>query len=553
MFLSVIGEDALEMFEGMDFATETDRQILNKILEKFEEFCIGETNETYERFVFNRRNQEENESVDQYVTVLRKLAQTCNFCNCLNDSLIRDRFVLGIRDEAIRKKLLQEKKLTLSRAIDIGRSGETTNLRLKELKKPVAAEEEVNALRQIKKRANEQPRKFRDARRGTCKYCGGNHKRGACPAYGQICNHCGRQNHFAKVCLQKKTTPVNTLTQHTGPDSSDEDSGEFIATLDLHPQTEEILAVKGEHPQSKIHATMSVKGGRNMSFQIDTGATCNVIRSKELRGTKYEKKVVATDQVLRMYNSSPLTPAGICHVQLTNPTNGKKYKVKFVVVEDKDANINLLGSRAAQQMNLIQINHENISDQLNEVQAVDNQCTGELTKEEILQRYPDVFEGIGELGEPLHLEVDDTVKPVQIPPRRIPEALRKPLKDHLNELEEQGIIQKVVEPTEWVSSVVVNKKSNGKIRLCLDPQPLNKALKRCHYPIPTIEEVLPDLTNAKVFSKVDSKWLLANQVRSRIIHVDNFQHAIWSIQVEQNAIWNFTSRRNIPEETRSSH
>jgi hypothetical protein len=68
---------------------------------------------------------------------------------------------------------------------------------------------------------------------------------------------------------------------------------------------------------------------------------------------------------------------------------------------------------------------------------VDNQCTGELTKEDILQKYPDVFEGIGELGESLHLEVDDTVKPVQIPPRRIPEALRKPLKDHLDELEEQ--------------------------------------------------------------------------------------------------------------------
>jgi hypothetical protein len=136
---------------------------------------------------------------------------------------------------------------------------------------------------------------------------------------------------------------------------------------------------------------------------------------------------------------------------------------------------------------------------------MNNQCTGEVTKEDILQKYPDVFEDIGELGEPLHLEVDDTVKPVQIPPRRIPEALRKPLKDHLDELEEPSIIQKVVEPTEWVSSVVVNKKSNGKIRLCLDPQPLNKALKRCHYPIPTIEEVLPDLTNAKVFSKVDCR------------------------------------------------
>ena len=75
MFLSVIGEDAMEIFHGMDFTAETHRQVLSKVIEKFEEFCIGETNETYERFIFNRRSQEENESIDQYVTVLRKLAQ----------------------------------------------------------------------------------------------------------------------------------------------------------------------------------------------------------------------------------------------------------------------------------------------------------------------------------------------------------------------------------------------------------------------------------------------------------------------------------------------
>lgn len=88
MFLSVIGEDR------MDFTPETDRQVLSKVIEKSEECCIGETNKTYERFIFNQRGQEENESIDQYVTVLRKLAQTCNFCNCLHDSLIRDRLVL---------------------------------------------------------------------------------------------------------------------------------------------------------------------------------------------------------------------------------------------------------------------------------------------------------------------------------------------------------------------------------------------------------------------------------------------------------------------------
>ena len=363
LFLSVIGEEALEMSGGMAFSNEADNQVLSQVIEKFEEFCIGETNETYERFIFNQRNQEENESIDQYVTVIRKLAQTCNFCNCLNDSLLRDRLVLGIRDESTRKKLLQEKKLTLSRAIDIGRSGEKTNLRLKELKKPGGvggAEDEVNVVKYNKKTENERQSKPKETRRGSCRYCGGNHRRGVCPAYGQTCHNCGRKNHFSQVCSQKKNLPTNTVTQQNQPDSSDEDSGEYVATLELQPQEEEISVVKSGHYQPKIHTTMKIKGGRNTKFQVDTGATCNVIRSKELIGTKYEKNIAKTNQILRMYNSSPLIPTGICFVQLTNPTNDEKYNVKFVVVDEKDASINLLGSRAAQQMKLIHVNHENI-------------------------------------------------------------------------------------------------------------------------------------------------------------------------------------------------
>ena len=59
----------------------------------------------------------------------------------------RHRLVLGIRDESTIKKLLQEKKRTISRAVDIGRSGETTNMRLKELKKPSGTDEEINVLK----------------------------------------------------------------------------------------------------------------------------------------------------------------------------------------------------------------------------------------------------------------------------------------------------------------------------------------------------------------------------------------------------------------------
>ena len=87
-FLSCIGEDALEIFEGLDFPSEDDRKKLEVVITKFQEFCLGETNETYERFVFNSRQKKENETVDQYITALRRLAKTCNFCACLRDSLI---------------------------------------------------------------------------------------------------------------------------------------------------------------------------------------------------------------------------------------------------------------------------------------------------------------------------------------------------------------------------------------------------------------------------------------------------------------------------------
>ena len=53
--------------------------------------------------------------------------------------------------------------------------------------------------------------------------------------------------------------------------------------------------------------------------------------------------------------------------------------------------------------------------------------------------------------------------------------------------------------------MVVVKKPNGTLRICIDPKDLNKVLKRSHYPLPTIEDILPDLSRAKVFSTFDVK------------------------------------------------
>ena len=71
------------------------------VIAKFDKHFIAETNEMYERYLFNKRLQEYDESMDIYVTAIRNLAKTCSFCECLHESLIRDQIVMGIRDNAI--------------------------------------------------------------------------------------------------------------------------------------------------------------------------------------------------------------------------------------------------------------------------------------------------------------------------------------------------------------------------------------------------------------------------------------------------------------------
>ena len=132
-FLHTIGPEALNIYNNMSFREGEDKNKLEDIIKKFDEFIIGETNETYERYLFNRREQQEGENTDTYVTALRNLAKTCGFCDCLHDSLLRDRIVLGVQENATRKHLLQERKLTLSAAIDICKSRELTSTHMKAL------------------------------------------------------------------------------------------------------------------------------------------------------------------------------------------------------------------------------------------------------------------------------------------------------------------------------------------------------------------------------------------------------------------------------------
>ena len=105
--LSCIGMDGFELYETLDFAEEGDRKQIDKVLERLEMHFVGEVNETFERFKFNQRNQEVSEGIDGYVSSLRSLVKTCNFA-ALEDSLLRDRVVMGIHEDSTRKKTIRK-------------------------------------------------------------------------------------------------------------------------------------------------------------------------------------------------------------------------------------------------------------------------------------------------------------------------------------------------------------------------------------------------------------------------------------------------------------
>ena len=86
---------------------------------------------------------------------------------------------------------------------------------------------------------------------------------------------------------------------------------------------------------------------------------------------------------------------------------------------------------------------------------------------------------------------------------KVPLAMQDLLQAELQDTEDRGIIASIDVPTDGVSSMVVEQKKNGKLRVCLDPRPLNKALKRAHYPMPVIDDLLPSLAKARVFSVCD--------------------------------------------------
>ena len=68
-----------------------------------------------------------------------------------------------------------------------------------------------------------------------------------------------------------------------------------------------------------------------------------------------------------------------------------------------------------------------------------------------------------------------------------------------------GVIEKVKQPTDWCSGmVVVPKANNGKVQICVDLTKSNKSVQRERHILPSVEQTLAQIGGAKIFTKLDA-------------------------------------------------
>lgn len=472
IFLHVIGEDALDIYNSFQIAAADLK--LPALLKKFEEYFVPTKNITFERYKFFSCDQKPGNAFDLYLAELYTLSKTCDF-GALRDSLIKDRIVCGIKDNGLRERLLREKDLTLDKAVDLCRASQCSREQVKELAKTeMAAVHAVRTKEQHKKRQNKQNKDKME--NGSCQKCGGSHAPRACPAYGKLCNNCGKRNHYAKCCTADTKKKVHTV---------DEEPDEFFVDV-----------VQASHAEKEEWIVPVTVNETIIPFKLDTGAQVNLLSFADYKTLKIKSKIHPVKMKVTGYTGESVPVKGSCIATFKHKS--QMLKAQLLIVEKKVQPI--LGVTACEKLNLVRRVFM-VASQTADKQNTD---TDKSDQDTLMTEFKDVFEGLGCLPGEHKIHVDDTVAPVVHACRKVPFALREKLKEELARMEKLNVIQKINEPTDWVSSLVIVQKKNGALRICLDPRDLNKAVKREHFKLPTREEIMSQFAGAKWFSKLDA-------------------------------------------------
>ena len=164
-----------------------------------------------------------------------------------------------------------------------------------------------------------------------CKSCVQSHERQKCPALGKKCLRCSKMNHFAKKCFSKSSRVNNIASQSSSSHNDRFEDDEYCLVINSDIQYKTIsnytISIDEKTQESKKLFSAFEFHGKSVKFQLDSGATCNVIPF-DLPVSKRNLKT--TRKFLKMYNNVIVKPLGQCKLTLKNLSNSNIYVDGFL-------------------------------------------------------------------------------------------------------------------------------------------------------------------------------------------------------------------------------
>lgn len=457
-------------------------------------------NATFQRHLFRKSMQQNNETVSQYCARLRTLGAQCAFPDL--DNQIRDQIVETCISDKLREKLLEQgNNLTLAILLTTAATHEAVTERSKEMNTTCSINRAASGIGSTQKPYSNRNNRGRQTRHYTqgrqtqhnqnapvanntnaCTRCGTKHQPRECPAFGKTCHACKKKNHFKKMCNQNKRQKAYTVTANNMSESDTETPG-----YAFHIPYTKCKSGKLEHISLKI-------GQVKTDFIVDTGADCNIMSQNtyeylKSRKFKVHNSVRGGPQIIPYMSESPIKPIGQFWTDIETMESGKHLEnVKFTVIPGKADS--LLGIDTAKELGIVKF------------------IANVLTIDDYEKQFPRLFSNkLGKSDVEIKLTIRHDIMPVAQPPRRVALPLRDKLEHHLQELVKQDIIEPVEDHqgSSWVSPIVIVPKKNNDIRLCIDMRRANEAIVRHQHPVPTVDEMLHEMNGAQYFSKLDLK------------------------------------------------
>lgn len=456
---------------------------------------IVKPNAAFQRHKFRKTTQSETETVAQFVTRLRQYLDGCEFQD--PDTQICDQVIQECRSDQLRRKLLERgDTLNLQETLKIAATFEA----VADQTKAMGATAAVSRVQTPQSTST----------KGECYRCGASGHYGRspqCPARGKTCRKCGGADHFAKKCRARKAK-ANMGEKDPESKSKEEDPGRQKQSRrpDRNSKVRGVITEDDSDSEVKIFMTRKVTGSENkipvsvggvkVEMIVDSGSDMNIIDNDLWRQLKNQKmKYCSSKCEKKLYAYTADTPLDTVDCfEAEIQAGDRSVEAEFVVIKQKGEA--LLSGSTATKLGVLKIG-------LN-IQNIVSESDGENA--DLLTDFKPLFTGFGKLqGREVKLTVDPEVKPVAQPLRRTPFGLREKVAKKIQELVDKDIIEPVEKPTPWVSPLVIVPKPNNDIRLCVDLRRVNEAVLRERHPIPTVDEILQDMSESRVFSKLDLK------------------------------------------------